>query len=203
MNNVAVEYRILDNQIVLNNTGNQTVTAKYVKLPTADISEETPTFVAALTRLRDHPGIYRGLNEKVGRGRQDVGLRRAAAEQRRLARRSGGAQARDVQLAPGGVAARAPAVAADADGLERHRHSGVAPMAIPELLSAQRDFSAGELDPEMKRRDDLPIYKAGGRQMRDWRILNSGIIEQRPGRRALYLQTGRVDQIAVTPTQIL
>jgi hypothetical protein len=73
-------------------------------------------------------------------------------------------------------------------------------MPIPQLLSAQRDFSAGELDPEMKRRDDLPLTKAGGRQMRDWRILNSGMIEQRPGRRALYLQTGRVDQISVTPT---
>jgi hypothetical protein len=74
-------------------------------------------------------------------------------------------------------------------------------MAIPELLAAQNDFSAGELDPEMKRRDDQPIYKAGGRQMRNFRILNSAIIEQRPGRRALYLQTGRVDQVAVTPPQ--
>lgn len=75
-------------------------------------------------------------------------------------------------------------------------------MAVPELLSAQRDFSAGEIDPELKRRDDLPIYKAGGRQMRDWRILNSGLIEQRPGRGALYFQTGRVDQIQVSATLI-
>lgn len=70
---------------------------------------------------------------------------------------------------------------------------------MPDILSAQRDFSAGELDAEMKRRDDLPIYKSGGRQMRDWRILNSGILEQRPGRRALYLQSGRIDQIQVSP----
>src|SRR6478609_7448021 len=75
-------------------------------------------------------------------------------------------------------------------------------MAVPELLSAQRDFSAGELDPEMRRRDDLPIYRAGGRQMRDWRILNSGALAQRPGRSALYLQSGRIDQIQVSPTQI-
>lgn len=74
-------------------------------------------------------------------------------------------------------------------------------MPVPELLSAQRDFSAGELDPEMKRSDDLPIFRSGGRQMADWRILNSRVIEQRPGRRALYLQTGRVDQVSVSPTQ--
>jgi hypothetical protein len=65
MADVAVEYRILNNQIVLNNTGSQTVTAKYVKLPTADISEVTPTFVAALTALT-MAGLYRGLNEEVG-----------------------------------------------------------------------------------------------------------------------------------------
>lgn len=73
-------------------------------------------------------------------------------------------------------------------------------MAVPDLLSAQRDFSAGELDPEMKRADDLPIYRAGGRQMSDFRITNARIIQQRPGRRALYLQTGRVDQVSVSPT---
>lgn len=70
-------------------------------------------------------------------------------------------------------------------------------MGVPELLSSQRDFSAGELDAEMKRRDDQPITKAGGRQMADWRILSSGNLEQRPGRRALYPQTGRVDQVDV------
>lgn len=71
-------------------------------------------------------------------------------------------------------------------------------MPIPELVSAQRDFSAGELDIEMKRRDDMPIYRAGGRQMRDWIVRNSGILEQRPGRRALYLLDGRHDQVEVT-----
>lgn len=72
-------------------------------------------------------------------------------------------------------------------------------MAIPQQLNAQRDFSAGELDPEAKRRDDLPIMRAGGRQVADWRIRNTGVLEQRPGRRARYLQGGRVDQVSVLP----
>lgn len=73
-------------------------------------------------------------------------------------------------------------------------------MAVPQLLSSQRDFSAGELDTEMKRADDLPIYRAGARQMRNWRTLNSRTLEQRPGRRALYRHDGRIDEVAVTPT---
>jgi hypothetical protein len=65
MNNVAVEYRILDNQIVLNNTGNQTVTAKFVKMPDgSSLAEETPTFVLALLAFVKS-GIYRGLNENI------------------------------------------------------------------------------------------------------------------------------------------
>jgi hypothetical protein len=65
MNNVAVEYRILDNQIVLNNTGNQAVTAKFVKMPDgSSLAEETPTFVLALLAFVKS-GIYRGLNENI------------------------------------------------------------------------------------------------------------------------------------------
>lgn len=69
------------------------------------------------------------------------------------------------------------------------------------VLNSQRDFSSGELDIQTKRRDDLPIMKAGGRQMSDWRVLNSGIIQQRPGRTAKFLQpfSGRVDEIQVAP----
>lgn len=72
-------------------------------------------------------------------------------------------------------------------------------MGLPAVLDAQRDFSAGELDPDMKRRDDTPVMRAGARQMSDWRILNSGQIQQRSGRRALWAQTGRVDEIEVSP----
>lgn len=56
-------YQILDNQIVLNNTGNQVVTAKIVFAPTID--QVTPTFAMAL-RAFTASGIYRGLNEDTG-----------------------------------------------------------------------------------------------------------------------------------------
>lgn len=66
LNDRAVEYQILSNQIVLNNIGgNETVTVKYVRLPSASsLAEETPTFVTALTMFV-MSGIYRGLNENI------------------------------------------------------------------------------------------------------------------------------------------
>lgn len=66
-------------------------------------------------------------------------------------------------------------------------------------LNAQRDFSAGELDPNIKRGDDLPTMKAGARQMSNWRIRSSRGISNRPGRRAIFLHTGRVDEVLILP----
>src|SRR5882757_7359194 len=57
---------------------------------------------------------------------------------------------------------------------------------IPKIVGAQRDFSFGEVDVALKRSDDHPARKAGLRQMANARILNSGSIQDRPGRRALY-----------------
>lgn len=57
---VPVLYQILDNQVVLNNTGAQVVTCKIVFAPTMD--QVTPTFAMAL-RAFTAAGIYRGLNE--------------------------------------------------------------------------------------------------------------------------------------------
>lgn len=70
-------------------------------------------------------------------------------------------------------------------------------MATPEIIAGQRDFSAGEVDQELKRADDLPIQRAGARQMRDWLAHASRTLEQRPGRRVKYLQGGRIDRIRV------
>lgn len=53
------------------------------------------------------------------------------------------------------------------------------------ILTAQRDFSSGEVDANAKRRDDVERLKAGARQMRNWRPLESGALDVRPGRRAL------------------
>ena len=46
-------------------------------------------------------------------------------------------------------------------------------MAIPKVINAQRDFSAGELDESVKRADELGAMKAGAREMLNWRILSS------------------------------
>ena len=54
------------------------------------------------------------------------------------------------------------------------------------ILGAQRDFSFGEVDVALKRADDHPARKGGLRQMANARILNSGGLQDRSGRRALY-----------------
>ena len=72
-------------------------------------------------------------------------------------------------------------------------------MAIPKIIGAQRDFSAGELDVAMKRADENPVMKIGARQASNWRILNSGAASNRPGRRILFLETGRVEKVLMSP----
>src|ERR1700676_3181422 len=72
-------------------------------------------------------------------------------------------------------------------------------MAIPKIVGTQRDFSAGELDEWMKRADENPIIKIGARQASNWRILNGGAATNRPGRSALFLETGRVDEVLMSP----
>jgi len=72
-------------------------------------------------------------------------------------------------------------------------------MATLSATTSQRDFSAGEVDPEVKRDDTNPLMKAGARQMSNWRILNSKGLSNRPGRRALFLETGRVEEVTMAP----
>lgn len=72
-------------------------------------------------------------------------------------------------------------------------------MAVPKNVTGQRDFSAGELDPEMKRGEEMPEYKAGARQMSNWRILNSRKVKNRCGRRALFKASDRVEEYQIAP----
>ena len=65
-------------------------------------------------------------------------------------------------------------------------------MAIPKVINAQRDFSAGELDESVKRADELGAMKAGAREMLNWRILSSKSIANRPGRTAMFTLSGAV-----------
>lgn len=75
-------------------------------------------------------------------------------------------------------------------------------MSIAKIIGAQRDFSAGELDVSMKRADENPVMKTGARQMSNWRITNSKIVSNRPGRTALFFETGRVDEVLMSPGNI-
>lgn len=72
-------------------------------------------------------------------------------------------------------------------------------MATQSATTSQRDFSAGEVDSEVKRDDTSPLMKAGARQMRNWRILNTKGLTNRPGRRALFIENGRVEEITMGP----
>lgn len=69
------------------------------------------------------------------------------------------------------------------------------------IQGAQTDFSSGEVDISLKRSDAHPARKTGLRQMSNMRILNSGAIQNRPGRRALFPLTGtsRVEDVLMSP----
>ncbi|MCC7047205.1 MAG: hypothetical protein IT562_10870 [Alphaproteobacteria bacterium] len=73
---------------------------------------------------------------------------------------------------------------------------------IPKIVDVQRDFSAGEVNVDGKRSEDLPALKAGARTMRNFRILSSRKIQQRPGRRALFVQSGRVDEVRMDASHV-
>lgn len=72
-------------------------------------------------------------------------------------------------------------------------------MPIPKIVGAQRDFSAGELDESLKRADENPIMKVGCRQLANKRILSGGQASERPGRRAIGQENGRVEEILMSP----
>jgi hypothetical protein len=70
---------------------------------------------------------------------------------------------------------------------------------MPSEIKPQTDFSAGELDPEVKRDIKNPLTMAGARQLSNFRILNAKGVTNRPGRRALYLQDGRTERFIIAP----
>lgn len=72
-------------------------------------------------------------------------------------------------------------------------------MPIPKIIGAQRDFSFGEVDVALKRADEHPARKAGLRQMANCRILNSGAVQNRSGRRALFQTSlNRVEKFTIS-----
>lgn len=73
----------------------------------------------------------------------------------------------------------------------------------PKIQGAQRDFSSGEIDIALKRSDEHPARKSGLRQMANVRILNSGAVQNRPGRSALFIAASgaRIEEITMSPGQ--
>lgn len=70
-------------------------------------------------------------------------------------------------------------------------------MGLRSQLIRQRDFSAGEVSPDAKRRDDQEIVRAAVRSALNWRIEAPGNLRERPGRRALFSQEGRTELIVM------
>ena len=76
--------------------------------------------------------------------------------------------------------------------------------------SPQIDFSGGQINLAARRREDLPAVKTGGRTALNWRCNNTGQLQPRPGRRALFpsvsarneyirVSTGQEFQVAFPP----
>lgn len=69
-------------------------------------------------------------------------------------------------------------------------------MAQDNVLQAQRDFSAGQIDPEALRRDNLEIVRAGGRTTKNCYLLAAGGFGRRPGISKWVDWTGRIDTVS-------
>lgn len=62
-------------------------------------------------------------------------------------------------------------------------------------IVAQRDFSAGQIDPTALRADDTEIMRAGLRKARNVRILAARGLARRPGRKALFRTEGICERV--------
>lgn len=74
-------------------------------------------------------------------------------------------------------------------------------MANPKLVDAQRDFTAGEVDPTAKRADDDAFLRTGMRQLSNARILNTRALTNRPGRNLIAKRASqaRDEDVTIAP----
>jgi len=73
-------------------------------------------------------------------------------------------------------------------------------MSISKQIIRQRDWSAGEIDPDGERRDDTDVFKYGERKSLNMQSLRTGAIENRYGRRYLYQDEGVRDDFRLLPS---
>jgi hypothetical protein len=67
-------------------------------------------------------------------------------------------------------------------------------MSLNKMVKRQRDFSAGQIDENARRRDDRPEFKYGIRRGRNCVASNSGSLKRRIGRKYLYPGAGVRDE---------
>ena len=72
-------------------------------------------------------------------------------------------------------------------------------MSIAKQVIRQRDWSAGEIDPDGERRDDTDVFKYGERNSLNMQSLRTGGIENRSGRTYLYQDEGVRDDFRLLP----
>jgi hypothetical protein len=65
-------------------------------------------------------------------------------------------------------------------------------MPLNEQIIRQKDWSAGELNPDARRRDDVDMFGFGLRAAENMAITHTGALIQRPGRQKIFRDTGRV-----------
>ena len=71
-----------------------------------------------------------------------------------------------------------------------------------QLVTAQRDFSAGQITADVKRNEDDKVFKVGLRRGVNVRLLAAGGVENRFGRTARYFDGPRVEEILMGPGQV-
>lgn len=72
-------------------------------------------------------------------------------------------------------------------------------MSIAKQVIRQRDWSAGEIDPDGERRDDTEVFKYGERKSLNMQSLRTGGVENRNGRSYLYQDDGVRDDFRLLP----
>lgn len=73
---------------------------------------------------------------------------------------------------------------------------------MPQQVISQTDFSAGEVDATIDRSEDLPEFKKGLRQCRNFNILDTKKLSNRFGRTVKFIDGQRCEEVLMSPGNI-
>lgn len=74
-------------------------------------------------------------------------------------------------------------------------------MAQAKVITSQTDFSAGEVDPTIRRNEAHPAFKAGAAACSNFRILDTAGLSNRFGRSIKFIDDARIDEVLMAPGQ--